>query len=139
MKDQSDRELQLGDIVFIPLFSFFRHYGVVIQEASTWCEPIIRTVSYSQNAPFNHTQSEFSGEVKISILPYPSQTPRWKVAQNALETETFEYGLLANNCENFCRRVHGLNDISIQVIAGGLLLIASFAVMLIAKKPIPVT
>lgn len=136
MKDLNSRELQLGDFVYIPSYRFFKHCGVVVQEGCSWSEPIIRTVLRSENTPINQTQSEFSNGEKISILLYPGQMPRWEVAKSALDVVDFDYDLVTNNCEHFCRRAHGQSDTSLQVKVAVALLVAGLAVTLIARRPV---
>lgn len=132
----SQYNLQVGDVVHVPLYGFLKHYGVVIHGGSPFHEPLIRTVLREKKEAVTQTQSEFSNGQKISIIPYPSQLPRWQVVDRALSITDFKYSLLNNNCEHFYRRVHGLSNCSPQVIMGGIALLGLFFAIKSGKTPI---
>jgi hypothetical protein len=114
-----------------------RHYGVVVH-AGFMQEPVIRTVLSSHKTPVNLSAAEFSGGKPIYIVSYPSQRNRWEVVQNALSVLSFDYCLLTNNCEHFYRRAHGLNPVSLQVLAVGAALIGYVALSIANRSPLPV-
>lgn len=125
---------QVGDVVYVPLYGIFRHYGVVVEAGNYIQEPIIRTVLRTESAPVNQTASQFANGQGILSVPYPSQRPRWEVVQSALGVLNFSYCPVTNNCENFYRRAHGLTDISIQATLGGLATIGILTYCGMTKK-----
>lgn len=130
--------MQQGDVVYVRLMGIGRHYGVVIHPATPFQQATIRTVLRGHRAPVDQNETEFSQGQKISILPYPSQLPRWMVVQNVLQVLAFEYCLFTNNCEHFYRRAHGLSNMSYQVMLGGVALIGCVAYSIAAKKTLPI-
>lgn len=138
MSNLNQRNLQMGDVVYVLLMGLVRHYGIVVQAGSILQEPIIRTVLSANAAPINQSASVFSDGKEIYVIPYPSQLPRWQVAQNALGILSFNYHLLVNNCEHFFRRAHGLSDMSAQVLIGGLALAGCVVFSIVNKNPISI-
>lgn len=132
MKELNYKNVQIGDVVYVLLYGIFRHYGVVVREAGFNSEPIIRTILRSEATPVDQIISEFAGEKLVTMITYPSETPRWVAAQNALNVKSFKYDLLSNNCEHFYRRIHGLSDVSSQVIITTV--IAGIGLALVSKK-----
>ncbi len=126
------KNLKLGDVVWISLWGFWKHYGIVVQEGDLFQEPVIRTVDWNNQKPINQTLFEFCNGSEYQKIDYPSRLSGALVVQNAINIKEFDYSLLTNNCENFWRQAHGLSNISTQVLVS--VTVASLALMLVTKK-----
>lgn len=138
MSNINQSNLQQGDVVYVPLMGIGRHYGVVIHPATPFQQATIRTVLRGHRAPVDQNETEFSQGQKISILPYPSQLPRWMVVQNVQQVLAFEYCLFTNNCEHFYRRAHRLSNVSYQVMLSAATLIGCVAYSFATKRPLSI-
>ncbi|MCB1839493.1 MAG: hypothetical protein KDI61_04425 [Alphaproteobacteria bacterium] len=126
-------ELRRGDIIYTPLLGVWRHYGIVINECP-FGNHTIRTVLRESFSPVNQSYDQFSAGQRVYILPYPSDAAREEVARKALSEKEFDYNLLFNNCENFVRRAHGLNNVSLQVLTGAGLLSATIILAILRRR-----
>ena len=112
-----------------PLLVFARHTGIVIQAGTTPYDILVMTVYEGKKAPVIENLMEFSKGMPIKVLPYRSKFSRQQTVFNAINIRAFEYNLFTNNCESFCRRVWGLNNVSQQVLflGYGALCISAYA------------
>lgn len=125
--------LQLGDVVYTPLYRIMRHYGVVIKECDQG-NHIIRSVHRRSTEPVDLAFDDFANGRRVYMIPYPSKLPREEVVRNALDETRFDYNLFVNNCENFYRRAHGLPDISAQVVTGFTVVAGTIAFRLLKRR-----
>ena len=126
-------KLKLGDIIYVPLYGIWRHYGIIVNECPLG-NHTIRTVHREAETPLNQSYNEFANGQRVYRVPYPSSASREQAVRKALSENEFDYHLLFNNCENFVRRAHGLKNVSLQVLAGSGLVSATIILALLRKR-----
>jgi hypothetical protein len=126
-------KLKLGDVIYVPLFGIWRHYGIIVNECP-FGNHTVRTVHRNTETPLNQSYDEFANGEKVYRISYPSNKQREEAVRKAVSENEFDYHLLFNNCENFVRRAHGLKNVSLQVLAGTGLVSATLILALLRKR-----
>ncbi len=126
-------KVELGDILYTPLYGVWRHYGIVVRHCPEG-DHIVRSVNRNSKVPVDLLFSDFSAGKNVFLIPYPDKVSRQEAVANAMETLHFDYNLFINNCEHFIRKSHGMSPVSYQVVAGLALIAGSVALGLIRRR-----
>src|SRR5436309_556299 len=103
-----------GTVIYIVVFGFFRHKGIVSDRWSNG-KPMVFANTYGSGVRQLPWDKFADGQV-VYIEGYPSQLPPFVVAHHARQMIGRPYDLFWFNCEHFVDACHGRNPESPQVM-----------------------
>ncbi|HEV2174698.1 MAG TPA: lecithin retinol acyltransferase family protein [Nitrospira sp.] len=103
-----------GTVIFIWLFPFFRHRGIV---SDRYCgdKPMVISNSARAGGVIEEPWDAFAAGQSVQVEGYPSRLAPWIVVQRARDCVGTRYSLVNWNCDHLVSDAHGLVTRSPQV------------------------